>query len=168
MPSPSPEHPGLFIRDPYRFSDAMLIIPPALVACLECFDGGHSDLDLRERLVQLTGDLNVGQLQEHLLQTLSSAGFLEDETFARLKQERMREFETSPVREPVHAGSAYPAEPESLEETMVRYLNGASRPAAEAVFGIAAPHVSPEGGWQSYRAAYSLLGPQHRERTFII
>ena len=39
MPSPSPEHPGLFIRDPYRFSDAMLVIPPPLVECLQCFDG---------------------------------------------------------------------------------------------------------------------------------
>jgi AmmeMemoRadiSam system protein B len=36
------------------------------------------------------------------------------------------------------------------------------------VCAIAAPHVSPEGGWQSYRAAYSRLGPEHRERTFII
>ena len=168
MPSPSPEHPGLFIRDPYRYSDAMLIIPPVLVACLECFDGTNSELDLRERLVKLTGDLNVGQLQEHLLQTLSSAGFLEDETFARLKQERVEEFAASPVREPAHAGSAYPAEPKALTETMLRYLGGAPEPPANGVFAIAAPHVSPEGGWQSYRAAYSMLGPQHRERTFII
>src|SRR5690348_13842237 len=116
MPSPSAEHPGLFIRDPYRYSDAMLIIPPVLVACLECFDGVQSDLDLRERLVKLTGDLNVGQLEEHLIQTLSTAGFLEDETFDRLKQDRTQEFAANPVREPAHAGSAYPAESEALRE----------------------------------------------------
>jgi AmmeMemoRadiSam system protein B len=34
--------------------------------------------------------------------------------------------------------------------------------------GIAAPHVSPEGGWQSYRDAYAALRPEHRERTFVI
>ena len=45
MPSPSPEHPGLFIRDPYHFSDAMLVIPPPLIECLRCFDG---DLPLRK------------------------------------------------------------------------------------------------------------------------
>ena len=39
MPSPAPEHPGLFIRDPYHYSDAMLMIPPGSVQCLECFDG---------------------------------------------------------------------------------------------------------------------------------
>ena len=42
MPSPSPEHPGLFIRDPYKFTDAMLVIPPPLVECLQCFDGAQT------------------------------------------------------------------------------------------------------------------------------
>ena len=168
MPSPSAEHPGLFIRDPYRYSNAMLIIPPVLVSCLDCFDGGHSELDLREALVRVTGDLNVGQLEAHLIETLSAAGFLEDENFARLRQDREKAFADSPVREPAHAGSAYPAEPEPLRETMARYMDGATAPAADHVFAIAAPHVSPEGGWQSYRAAYSVLGPEHRDRTFII
>jgi AmmeMemoRadiSam system protein B len=36
------------------------------------------------------------------------------------------------------------------------------------LFAIAAPHVSPEGGWQSYRAAYGMLKPEHRQRTFVI
>ena len=170
LPSPSPEHPGLFIRDPYRYSDAVLIIPPVLTGCLECFDGRHSDLDLREILVRLTGDLDVSQVEAHLVQTLSAAGFLEDDNFNRMRQERQREFAESPVREPAHAGSAYPADPAELETTMLRYLDGAATPgpAPDSLFAIAAPHVSPEGGWQSYRAAYSVLGPQHRDRTFVI
>ena len=169
MPSPSAEHPGLFIRDPYRFSDAMLIIPPVLVGCLECFDGTRTDLDLRAALVSLTGDLSVGELAEHLTSTLSSAGFLEDEVFAGMRQDRIREFAESPVREPAHAGAAYPAAPEELRDTMVRYFSGDGQPAASnKLFALAAPHVSPEGGWQSYQAAYRLLGPQHRDRTFVI
>ena len=87
MPSPSPENPGLFIRDPYRFSDAMLIIPPVLVGCLECFDGTHTDLDLRAALVRLTGDLSVGEIAENLTSTLSAAGFLEDDVFLRMRQD---------------------------------------------------------------------------------
>src|ERR1035438_5497303 len=82
MPSPSPEHPGLFIRDPYRFSDAMLVIPPLLVECLECFDGLQTELDLRAALVSITGELEVGQLGQHLVETLSAAGFLEDAQYA--------------------------------------------------------------------------------------
>jgi AmmeMemoRadiSam system protein B len=34
--------------------------------------------------------------------------------------------------------------------------------------GIAAPHVSPEGGWRSYGAAYNALGPAARDKTFVI
>jgi hypothetical protein len=39
VPSSDPEHPGLLVRDPFRFSDSMLLIPPQLVPCLACFDG---------------------------------------------------------------------------------------------------------------------------------
>ena len=44
----------------------MLIIPPSLVECLRCFDGRQSKLDLRSALVRITGDLRVGELEQHL------------------------------------------------------------------------------------------------------
>lgn len=171
MPSPSADHPGLFIRDPYRFSDAMLIIPPVLVECLQCFDGQQNELDLRAVLVKLTNDLEVGEIERNLIETLSTAGFLEDENFARMESERRRAFAEQAVREPSHAGSAYPADPDAMRETMAQYMDHASAAVPEAaggLFAIAAPHVSPQGGWQSYREAYRMLRPEHRERTFVI
>jgi AmmeMemoRadiSam system protein B len=169
MPSPSPEHPGLFIRDPYKFSDAMLIIPPVLVECLQFFDGQHTELDLRAALVRLTNSLEVSDIEQQMIQTLTAAGFLQDETFALMQQDKRREFAERPVRDPAHAGSAYPDEPDALAETMTRYMVGPSLAAADGnLVGIAAPHVSPEGGWQSYAAAYRMLGPEHRDRTFVI
>jgi AmmeMemoRadiSam system protein B len=173
VPSPVPDRPGLFIRDPYRYSDALLIVPPPLIECLRCFDGRQTDLDLRALLVQVTGDLQVAELEQHLIETFSSAGFLEDETFAQMKAGRQREFAQAPKREPAHAGGAYPLEIAPLRETMARYMDGAlpsgGRPASPGgLCGIAAPHVSPEGGWQSYRAAYQMLGPELKDRTFVI
>jgi AmmeMemoRadiSam system protein B len=185
MPSPASDHPGLFIRDPYHFSDAMLIIPPALVECLECFDGCHSELDLREALVRVTGKLEVGEVELNLIETLDQAGFLENQTFAAMQVERRREFAAQPVRVPAHAGSAYPEDPEALREALVQWQTGAqwqtggqgqtapepqtNAPRANGgLLGIAAPHVSPSGGWQSYQAAYSVLRPEHKERTFVI
>jgi MEMO1 family protein len=169
MPSPSAEHPGLFIRDPYKFSDAMLIIPPQLVECLECFDGRQTDLDLRAALVRLTNSLDVSALEQHLVETLSGAGFLEDDAFARMRDQRRSAFAASPVREPAHAGAAYPSEIDALQETMRRYMDGAASATLDgSLVGIAAPHVSPEGGWQSYRDAYAVLRPEHRERTCVI
>jgi AmmeMemoRadiSam system protein B len=169
MPSPSDEHPGLLIRDPYRFSDALLIIPPPLIECLECFDGERTDLDLRAALVRATNTLDVSELERNLVETLSAAGFLEDGAFEQMREERRGAFAASPVREPAHAGSAYPAEADALRETMRRYMDGATAAARDGnLVGIAAPHVSPEGGWQSYRDAYAVLQPEHRERTCVI
>jgi AmmeMemoRadiSam system protein B len=38
----------------------------------------------------------------------------------------------------------------------------------DGLVGIAAPHVSPAGGHQSYRAAYQTLGAGYRDRTFVV
>ena len=156
------------IRDPFRYSDAVLIIPPALVECLEFFDGVRGDLDLREHLVRLTGDLQVAELQQHLIETLSSAGFLVDRNFAQRKQDAERAFAEAPIRAATHAGSGYPVEPEALTETFRGYMGDLIAPSDGRVLGIAAPHVSPFGGVEAYRAAYAALSPADGERTFVI
>ncbi|MGA2195351.1 MAG: AmmeMemoRadiSam system protein B [Bryobacteraceae bacterium] len=172
MPSPSPDNPGLFVRDPYKFSDAMLIVPPMLVECLRSFDGAQTELDLRAVLVRLTGSLEVEQIARHLMETLSAAGFLEDETFEQMRDAKRRAFAECPIREPAHVGSAYPGDAAELRETMQEYMtaDAAATPdgAGGNLFAIAAPHVSPEGGWQSYQSAYRMLRPEHRYRTFVI
>jgi MEMO1 family protein len=169
LPSPVPDRPGLVIRDPFQYSDATLIVPPGLVSCLEFFDGEHSSLDLREYLVRATGDLEVGQIEQHLSETLSAAGFLEDEAFLRRKEQAERAFAEAPLREPSHAGSGYPDEKSELFRTFNEYL---SRDPQEAdrrkVLAIAAPHVSPFGGVDAYRAAYSALSPSDADRTFVV
>jgi len=104
LPSPIPDKPGLLIRDPFRFSDSTLVVPPPLVQCLTLFDGSGSTLDLREYLVRITGDVEVTGLQQHLLDALSSAGFLEDENFVRLKDSP-----SAPSRMPRYARPPTPA-----------------------------------------------------------
>ncbi|MGA2040247.1 MAG: AmmeMemoRadiSam system protein B [Bryobacteraceae bacterium] len=169
LPSPAADHPGLLIRDGHHFSDAVLIVPPPLVESLACFDGQQTDLDLRAVLVQLTGDLDVGEIARSLIETLSGAGFLEDQNFTRMAQERRRQFAAEPVRQPAHAGGAYPAEADDLSQTLASYMNGAAlAPPSGRLMAIAAPHASPEGGVQSYRAAYQMLRPEDRDRTFVI
>jgi len=178
MPSPAPGHPGIFIRDPYRYSDAMLIIPPLLVECLRCFDGRQTELDLRAMLVRLANDLEAGEIAGHLIRTLNDAGFLDNAEFERMRSQRRRGFAETPTRLPAHAGSAYPADPEEARQVLRQYMDGAApatlaaphppAPADGSLFAIAAPHVSPAGGWRSYRAAYRMLRPEHRDRTFVI
>jgi AmmeMemoRadiSam system protein B len=168
MPSPVADHPGLLIRDPFRYSDATIVIPPPLVPLLRCFDGRTSELELRERLVRLTGDLEVTELLRHLVGTLSGSGFLEDEVSAGLKRTRVDAFARAEERLPAHIGSAYPGEGAALRATLQRYLEPEGPAPAPARLGIAAPHVSPEGGFRSYAAAYAALPPPEPDRTVVV
>src|SRR4051794_12350318 len=108
MPSPFPDRPGLLIRDPHRYSDATLIIPPALVRCLTCFDGETSELDLREMLASMTGTVAVGDIAARMVNALEQSGMLDDHVHAGMKADRHREFAESPARIAAHAGGAYP------------------------------------------------------------
>lgn len=167
-PSPVEDRPGLLIRDPYRYSDATLIVPPPLVACLERFDGRQTTLELSKALLEITGDPDVSELREHLVSTLSGAGFLHDSNFDRLRDQRHLRFAEAPEREPAHAGSAYPADANELRATLRNYMGERTAAPADGLIGIAAPHVSPFGGWESYKAAYDVLSPEYAERTFVI
>lgn len=167
-PSPVDDRPGLLIRDPYQYSDATLIVPPPLVRSLELFDGEQTELDLRKALVDITGELDVGELQEHLVSTLSGAGFLLDSAFEQLRSDCERGFAAASTREPAHAGSAYPASKSELQATLRNYMGERSAPERDGLVGIAAPHVSPFGGWESYKAAYDVLSPDERDRTFVV
>lgn len=169
VPSPDPEHPGLLIRDPFRFSDSMLLIPAPLVACLACFDGQQTALDLRADLVRITGEIQVSEIEKHLYDALSQAGFLEDEKFEQLRKERISEFAAAPKREASHAGSAYPDNADEARKKLSEFMQGAAPPTLDGTqIGIAAPHVSPFGGWESYRDAYTTLLPAYQDRTFVV
>jgi AmmeMemoRadiSam system protein B len=167
-PSPVDDRPGLLIRDPYQYSDATLIVPPPLVASLECFDGEQTDLELRKMLVEITGELDIGELQDHLISTLSGAGFLLDENFERLRGECERQFAEAPERQPSHAGTAYPVDASELRATLSNYMGQRNAPPSNGLVGIAAPHVSPFGGWEAYKAGYDALSPDHADRIFVI
>ena len=168
MPSPDPAKPGLYIRDPYHYSDATLLVPPPLVAALECFDGLQSTLDLRSQLVRITGEIEVSDLEKHLFDSLDEAGFLDNPRYRDLKSKREAEFALEAARAANFAGAAYPANQTKLAELLTRRIGAPQgNPGTRA---IAAPHASPDGGWSTYRAAYSCLPSVEdaAETTFLI
>jgi hypothetical protein len=169
MPSPDERHPGLLIRDSFRYSDSVIIVPPPLVPFLAYFDGEQPESELRAALVEATGQFEVTPVIDNLKAALRQAGFLEDETFAALREARHKEFAEAPVRVPSHAGpGGYPEERIELDAMMEEYFSGAEPAAPDALCGIAAPHVSPFGGWECYRDAYAALTPVLADRTFVL
>ena len=111
MPSPVEDRPGVLLRDPFRYTEDVLIVPPALVPFLGYFDGAHDEGDLRLALRRdaAVGTVEVEGLVRHLEDALGR-GFLRNDAFTRLREDRQRTFAEAERREPAHAGSAYPAE----------------------------------------------------------
>ena len=169
MPSPSPEHPGLLLRDPFHYTDAILVIPPALVPALGYLDGEKSGRELSDFLSRRLGAEVPAELLAHVIGTLQSQGFLETEEFYRMRQARQEEFRNLAERPAMHAGAAYPDHPGALREQFDGYFRSApGRASEDGIIGVAAPHLSPSGGWQSYAAAYAQLHAMGEERTYVV
>src|SRR5688572_3092609 len=145
LPSPVPDQPGLLLRDPFRYTPAVLVIPPVLVPSLILFDGEHTVLDLQAELRRRTGQLVGREVVEKFVRTLRQQGVLHTSEFYQMREARETEFRDAPVRQAVHAGSGYPNEPAALRCELTKYFDGCSVAAAErnGVSGLAAPHVSP-------------------------
>jgi MEMO1 family protein len=165
MRSPVPDKPGFLFRDPFRYTEEMLIIPPLLAAGLVFFDGESTALDVQAYLSKLTGELIPGETIQALIAALKNNGFLESEEFDRMRRERHTQFETAPFRLPAHSGTGYPEEAAELQAKLDNYLQSRLQPASDPIIGLAAPHVSPWGGWQSYAAAYGRLSGAAREHA---
>jgi hypothetical protein len=172
FPSPVPDRPGLLFRDPFRYTDEILIIPPLLVAALSFFDGESTLLDAQAYLSRLIGQLVPGEIIESMVGVLRANGFLETAEFERLRAARHAEFAAAQARMPVHSGSSYSEQTEELRAELDDYLREHRLPATDPIVGLAAPHVSPFGGWQSYAAAYGRLsgaaGEQLKDKTIVL
>src|SRR5262249_18789764 len=172
FPSPVPDRPGLLFRDPFRYTDEILIIPPVLVAALSFFDGESAILDAQAYVSNLAGQLIPSEIIESMVGVMRENGFLETEEFDRLRDARHAEFAATVSRAPAHSGSGYPDKAEELREQLDEYLRDHRNPAPDPIIGLAAPHVSPWGGWECYAAAYGRLsgaaGEQLKNKTVVL
>jgi AmmeMemoRadiSam system protein B len=172
MPSPIDSQPGLLLRDPFRYTDTVIVVPPEWVAVLRCLDGEHTLVDVQTILTRLSGGQIVpsGVITE-FVSTIDELGFLETE---QLEERRLRcvdAFRSASVREPSHAGSAYPDALDALETELAdRFadVDAGSQANTSAPVALAAPHVSPFGGYDSYKAAYGSSLADQDEPVFVI
>jgi MEMO1 family protein len=175
MPSPVEDRPGLLLRDPFGYTTAVFVIPPPWIAVLQCLDGEHSELDARAILTRMNGGVLVpGEPIREIVEVLRGGGFLETEELFAMKRAKEDAFRAAPVREPTHVGTAYPESEAGIRERFDPLLGATpSETGQKLPRALAAPHVSPEGGFDSYRAAYDLAerangDEDEDEATFVI
>lgn len=147
-------------------------MPPPWVVGLRCLDGEHTEVDMQEALTRATGELVFSDTIRAFVVTLREHGFLETEEFRRLRDRKHAEFREARERLPVYAGEAYPASELEIRATFQGYFDaaGGSGGLSPHCLGVAAPHVSPEGGRNCYAATYQALAalPSLASRTFVI
>ena len=168
MPSPIRERPGLLLRDPFGYTESVLVLPHPWLALLSCLDGEHTELDAQALLTRLSGGELVSSDQvRELLALLSEEGFLETDELRALKERKHEAFRRASVREASHAGAAYPDTAAGIEERFAEEMPAPSETKTSLPRVLAAPHVSPEGGFATYRAAYDF-DADGDEPTFVI
>jgi len=174
MPSPDSNRPGLLIRDPFRYTDAVLLVPPTWAVALSYLDGEHTALDVQEILTRSLGTLVFSDEVQEFVGILRRQGFLETEEFEQRRERRHQEFREGQERLAAHAGTAYPETPEEIHRTFAGYFGGIEAAGdpdpPDDLLGVAAPHVSPEGGRGCYAATYQRLAgrPALAQRTFMV
>src|SRR6188768_1388092 len=102
MPSPVEERPGLLIRDPFHYTDQIVIVPPLLAAGLALFDGAQTDLDLQVQLSRLAGELVPMEIVSSMIAALNENGFLETPELESRRNARHKQFAESATRQPAH------------------------------------------------------------------
>ncbi|MFO0724534.1 MAG: AmmeMemoRadiSam system protein B [Myxococcota bacterium] len=167
FPSGSRERPGIVVRDPFRYAETALVIPTPLVPVLASLDGTHTRQDLLRRARARSVSLRD---VDELVSVLEATGYLEGEAFETRRRDRHARFRDSPIRAAEFAGSGYPESPAEIDQSFRAYREGLppDRPRDRDLLAIAAPHLSPYGGPGGYGSAYRRLGPEHRDRTFVI
>ncbi len=171
FPSPDPEQPGLLLRDPLNYTEDILIIPPIYIRALQMLDGKHTESEVQTQLTQVMGRPFPLHPLHEFLGVLQQSGFLETAEFDEMRSQKQAAFAALPTRAPAHAGAAYPLDAFELRATLDSYLMTIVPPNPQPLIGIAAPHVSPEGGVQCYAAAYNRLRglkDQLRGKTIVI
>lgn len=157
FPSPVEDQPGLLLRDPLHYSEDVLIIPPIFISALQMLDGKHTESEVQAQLTQVIGRPFPLHPLHEFLAVLQQSGFLETPEFDQMRSQKHAAFAALPLRAPSHAGAAYPADTFELRATLDSYLMTIVPPNPAPLIGIAAPHVSPEGGIGCYAAAYNRL-----------
>jgi AmmeMemoRadiSam system protein B len=135
-------------------------------------DGEHTELEVQELLTRAEGTLVFSDEVREFVGVLRQQGFLETEEFHRLRERRHMEFREGHERPAAHAGTAYPSSPAEIRSTFEEYFRGVevAEGRSDNLLGVAAPHVSPEGGRNCYAETYRRLAafPGLGQRTFMV
>jgi len=161
------------LRDPQNLGGPPVLLNQRQVFLVAHMDGEHTLRDIQLNFARAAGEiLPVSQIEE-VVRQLDECGFLESVSFQHRLAGLQAEFRALPARPALHAGGAYPADPQELLGAIEGHFGHPDGPgAADAGLtrpprGLVAPHIDFERGGPAYAHAYAALRGSTATRFII-
>lgn len=152
------------VHDPTGLSEGVVLVSEDLAYVLQFMDGHHSLLDLRAAYMRRFGSFLFEEQLNQLVRMLDEQLLLDNERFAKHRQQLEEAFRRAPVRESVHAGQSYPADADELRRLLSSFFEvateeGPDRRALQPdqLKGCVVPHIDLRAGGPCYGRAYRGL-----------
>jgi AmmeMemoRadiSam system protein B len=163
------------LRDPYGFSERVLLLPHPLFYIVSLFDGRHSLLDIQAAFARRYGELLFRERLEEILRELETCHFLEGAGFEAHREAVEADFARSHIRPAALAGKSYEADPERLRVQIDGFFappEGPGQPQSwdgrRSIKGAVIPHIDFARGGPCYGWAYKALLESCDADLFIV
>jgi AmmeMemoRadiSam system protein B len=163
-------------HDPYQLADNGIAVDAAMLPLLQMLDGNHDVRDIQLMFMkQQSGRIVYLSEIESFVQGLDRACLLESEFFLDRLSRLKSEFMNLRIREPVHAGKAYPSEPDELgrfieeveRELTEKQPGQAGDLRGQSITGILAPHIDVQVAREAYVNAFRRLRGRPYETVLV-
>lgn len=158
------------LRDPLELVPQQVFVPVHLAPVLALLDGTRTFNRLRVELALRYGlEFEPGRLRE-LIDALSQACLLEDETYRAARHRAQRELHAAPFRPPALAGRVYPADPDELTSLLRSFEEQAEavEVADDSIAGLISPHIDYQRGWPVYARLWRRAAPALRAAEVVV
>ncbi|MFO0947388.1 MAG: AmmeMemoRadiSam system protein B [Planctomycetota bacterium] len=156
-------------------SEEWLMVPQSYGPVLRLLDGRNTLAQVRTRLASESGYSVTHAFLTRLLQQLDQVFLVDTARYRTRREEVINAFRRSSVREPSHAGGAYPREPEELRATMRKMFEDTDGPGlprpygrSNGLRGILSPHIDFRRGGSSFAWGFKELAERSHATLFVV
>ena len=162
----------LYLRDPIRMSDQMVLLPQAIAPLVLLMNGDRTISELRAAFA-LRSSLTLTDKQLHgIITQLDQALMIENGAYAEASQRALDSYRAAPYREPSHAGLVYPEQPDELSKAVADYCDSVGPPAERSIngslVGMVCPHIDYSRGYRTYASLWRAAAPDLRSVELVV
>jgi AmmeMemoRadiSam system protein B len=162
---------ALLIRDPLEIIKEPVLLQGEALELLSLIDGRREIQEIQVAMMRLRKGLFVStESIIKLLDELEKAFILESKELQRKRERLIQDYAALSVRPASHAGRAYPADRQALEELLDQILAHSIPPGRTSgrPRALVAPHIDLESGKRAYGRIFGLLRQSPPPHTVLL